>query len=275
MVTEQQLEESDTDMSEADESITIVESDKNEGLLELEEETEPSPIEKSNKVAVTPDEIFCLENNLTPTPKAIWVDHNLPKSWNAENNVLSGRSLPSADIIALLQAVHATSKSGEMEMPTESNEKSVEDSEKTEMESEESTEPLSEAEVQTEDEELEGEDTTQMNGQHGSAGGKEVQVPGSSGLEGDQVPARRMEAQIPGCTGLEGDQVPAGGMEAGRHLLLDPCRLTHDTSGDVLRFLSEMRKQIDRLTDMEIRNRYIKQMIVSLHESFHQVASQR
>ena len=90
--------------------------------------------------------------------------------------MLSRQSLPSVDIIALLQAVHATSKPGEMEMPTESNENSVEDSEKTEKESEESTEPLSEAEVQTEDEELEGEDTAQMNGQRGSAGGKDAQV---------------------------------------------------------------------------------------------------
>ena len=291
VVTEQQLEESDIDMSELEDSIISVESDKQEDLVELEEENQPSPIDKSNKVAVTPDETFCLENNLTlaPKAKALWVDLNLPKNWNAENNVLSGRSLPSADIAALLHAVHATSKPGEMtlEETTESIDKSVEpleDSGGPEKESVEPTallrEPEVQALVQTEEglgstkeldageslqkdgqldsaRELEAEDTTQMEGQHGSAGGMAAQVPGSLGL----------------ADGLKGNQVPASGMEARGRLLLDPCRPTHDTSGDVLRFLSEMRKQSDRLADMEIRNKNMEQMIVSLQESFHKVAS--
>ena len=42
------------------------------------------------------------------------VDHPLPKGWNSSNNLLTGRSLPEADIAALLAAVHGATKTGEI-----------------------------------------------------------------------------------------------------------------------------------------------------------------
>ena len=105
-------------------------------------------------------------------------------------------------------------------------------------------------------------------------------------LEGEAIPrmgrhcdsAGRLGAQtdvsLGLARGLEGDQVPARRMEAGGALLLDPCRPTHDTTGDVLRFTAEMKKQSERLAVMEMRNRNMEEMITSLTDSVRQVAAQ-
>ena len=80
-----------------------------------EEEVLETDVEapKNTQVVVIPDDAFCKENNLTPSSKAVWVDHPLPKGWKPSNNILTGRSLPEADIAALLAAVHGASKTGE------------------------------------------------------------------------------------------------------------------------------------------------------------------
>ena len=70
-------------------------------------EREEDLVGKAKQVAVIPDETFCLENNLTPAPKAVWAELNLPKGWNLSNNVLTSRDLPSAAMEAILEAVQA------------------------------------------------------------------------------------------------------------------------------------------------------------------------
>jgi hypothetical protein len=72
---------------------------------------------------------------------------------------------------------------------------------------------------------------------------------------------------------MEGEQAPAGGMEAGGAFLLDPCRPTHDTTGDVLRFLTEMRKQSKRLEVMERREENMEKLLLSLQNDVRQVHS--
>ena len=67
-------------------------------------------------------------------------------------------------------------------------------------------------------------------------------------------------------------------MESEDILLLDPPRPTHDTTGDVLRFLSEMKKQSTRQTMMEERGVRMEQLleaqgqtIVELHQAVQEV----
>ena len=113
MLTEQQLEESDIDTEENVSIISVDSENEVEEPLELELATLPAALKSPEKVAVIPDDAFCLENNLTPTLKPVWVDLNLPKGWNAGNNVLTGRSLPSDAIAVLLDAAGALPKPAE------------------------------------------------------------------------------------------------------------------------------------------------------------------
>ena len=57
--------------------------------------------------------------------------------------------------------------------------------------------------------------------------------------------------------------ISTGGMETVTQVVLDPWRPTHDTTGDVMRFLTEMRKQSERLTIMEKRGQNMETMIES------------
>ena len=66
-----------------------------------------------------------------------------------------------------------------------------------------------------------------------------------------------------GMSGLAGGPSVATGMEGQGCLRLDPWRPTHDTTGDIMRFQSEMIKQSERLTVMEKREQRLEQMIES------------
>ena len=100
---------------------------------------------------------------------------------------------------------------------------------------------------------------SQPDGAEVFAGGLEIdiqkeQVQPSALLEGKSSPAHEMVTQ-PGTS--------AGRLEIQTPIVLDPWRPTHDTTGDVLRFLTEMRKQSERLTIMERREHKMENMIES------------
>ena len=100
-----------------------------------------------------------------------------------------------------------------------------------------------------------------------------------------------MEAQssllAPGVTynerlpaGMERERGSSGGMETQHCPEFDQWRPTHDTTGDVLRFLTEMRKQSDRLASIEKRGEHMEkiirsqsQLIVTLQGTMQEVAS--
>ena len=90
---------------------------------------------------------------------------------------------------------------------------------------------------------------------------------------GDPAPRSHPLGKVQPQDQLEGDQAPAGGMEARGAFLLDPCRPTHDTTGDVLRFLTEMRKQSKRLEVMEGREENMEKLMLSLKNDVRQVYS--
>ena len=258
MISEQQLDESDTE-SEPDVSIISVGSDKHDdGLLEIEDVTAINQPDQEtrpgNLVAVVPDDIFCRENNLNPAPKALWVDVNLPKGWNTQNNVLTGRSLPGPDLTALLAAVHAKSKAGEITLEEH-------------------------AEVQQQEDER-----VQDIGNEG-AFGRETASSSAPELEsqeklleqGDEHAARMEEAS---SSEVARGASAATWMEGQGSGALDPWRMTHDTTGDVMRFQSEMKRQSERLQVMENREQRLEELIrvqsqkiTSLQQSVQEVVS--
>ena len=232
-----------------DESFLAIEDEVDKSLIEIEDEADKSKTRRpTEKVAVIPDDTFCLENNVTTAPKALWVGLNLPKGWNTGNNVLTGWSLPEADLAALLDAEHAKSKSGEITL---------------------------------EDNKAEG----QQSGNHGDKGSQmETVLDSAPGLEGQENsifrgldPAAGREGQITHPTEVQdtvggqedGNSEVAGGpsvdtwMEGQGAVRLDPVRPTHDTTGDVMRFQSEMRNQSERLAVMEKREQRLEKMIRS------------
>ena len=91
--------------------------------------------------------------------------------------------------------------------------------------------------------------TSQVEGEPSTASGQEDQV--SSGNKAKSSP--QMEVGSRASTRLDGQD----------SIMLDPCMSTHDTTGNVLRFLTEMRKQSDRMTSMEAREEHMEQMIKS------------
>ena len=258
MISEQQLDESDTE-SEPDVSIISVGSDKHDdGLLEIEDVTDINQPDQEtrpgNLVAVVPDDTFCRENNLNPAPKALWVYVNLPKGWNTQNNVLTGRSLPGPDLTALLAAVHAKSKAGEITLEEHAEVQQQEDERVQDignegafgMETASSSAP-----------ELESQENLLEKGEEHAARMKEA-----SSLE----VARGASA----ATWMEGQGSGA----------LDPWRITHDTTGDVMQFQSEMKRQSERLEVMENREQRLEELIrvqsqkiTSLQQSVQEVVS--
>ena len=297
--SEQQLEESDMESTEDDDSIIIVERDKT--------------VEKPNQVAIIPDESFCLENNLTPAPRAVWSEISLPKGWKASNNVLTGRSLPSSDLAALLEAVHGLSRPGEVTLdesstPPPDNGLSMPATKVVPPERlEGGPESAGGLDVSQSPPTTEAESPTRLVGGHKSAGGLDVsQSPPATEVESPtrlgrgQGAAQGLDKSLPPSVvgspeGLEGGptsatglvpssstpaegQRPAGGLE---QLLLDSLQPAHDTTGNVMRFLSEMRKQSERLSKMEKREGHMEtmlevqgQMIANLQESVQQVVTQ-
>ena len=230
MISEQQIDESDTE-SELDESIISVGSEKQEDdVLEIEDLTERNlPEQETNKVAVVPDDDFCRENNLTPAPKALWVDTNLPKGWNTENNLLTGRSLPGPDLTALLAAVHSKAKAGEITL----------------------------------EENAEGH-------QQENDIAQDIGVEGAIGMETASTSAPELERhenlieqgqKEASSSEVAGGSSTAAWMEGQGTLTLDPLRPTHDTTGDVMRFQSEMKRQSERLEVMEKREQRLEELI--------------
>ena len=185
-------------------------------------------------------------NNLTPAPKAVWAELNLPKGWNLSNNLVTSRSLPSAAMTAILEAVQAHTN------PTEG------------------ADALPEAATAL-------PTTTSVEEVLGDAS------PGAesfSGGEGAASPAERMESQVVECDRVEVGPGSASRLVSDKSIQLDPWRPTHDTTGDVMRFLAEMRKQSARLTKMEETGRHMEQLmeaqgqtIVYLHSELQRMAS--
>ena len=250
VLLEQQLELSDLELSESDASvISVYEEIENEQSLGVGVQTvvrierEEDSVEK---VVVIPDETFCLENNLTPAPKAVWSNLNLPKGWNLSNNVVTSRSLPSAAMTAILEAAQAHTN------PTEG------------------ADALPEAATAL-------PTTTSVEDVLGEA------TPGAesfSGGEGAASPAERMESQVVECDRVEVGPGSTSRLVSDKSIQLDPWRPTHDTTGDVMRFLAEMRKQSARLTKMEETGRHMEQLmeaqgqtIVDLHSELQRMAS--
>ena len=99
---EQQLEDTDIDSSGLEISIS------SENSLSLEEHVvgnNPVKLPYVNeKISLIPDDSFCLENNLNPAPKAVWVDLNMPEDWSTKKNRLTSGSLPSSDLQVILKA---------------------------------------------------------------------------------------------------------------------------------------------------------------------------
>ena len=231
-------------------------------------------MEITNQVAVIPDETFCLENNLTPAPKAVWSEIPLPKGWKASNNVLTGRSLPSSDLAALLAAVQGLPKPGEVSLDASyTSDKGppvpapVGSSEQLES----GPTPAKGLDVSLSPPASNDETTPRLEGGLSPGQGmdesllhKDVGSP--AGLERGASPAGRLvsststtSTEVGVSEQLEGGQRSAGGMDG--QDILDSWKPMHDTTGNVLRFVSEMRKQSERLSKMERREEHMETML--------------
>ena len=260
MISEQQLDESDTSIisvaseEEDDDSLELeVVTDIEETAIEVYRQGDFTP--KANQVVVLPDATFCLENNLAPAPKAVWANLNLPEGWNVRNNILTSQSLPSADMAALLEAVQAHTQLNTTEGVT-SAARSVATGESTKEVVASTTVP----EIAT---------TTTATG--GVATTTSTEDVATTTVNGATTGAEALH-------GLEGEQSPADRLVSEDILLLDPYSPTHDTTGDVMRFLSEMKKQSTRLTLMEERGRRMEELmeaqgqtVVELHQAVAQL----
>ena len=84
-------------------------------------------------------------------------------------------------------------------------------------------------------------------------------------MEGAVRPARKLDAKDPIqqhiSARLDGLAKPASRLETEDPLELDQWRPTHDTTGDVMRFLTEMRKQSSRLESIEKKETNMENMI--------------
>ena len=110
--------------------------------------------------------------------------------------------------------------------------------------------------------------SAQMEGAASPAGRLEVEDPlgldtrsQTQGALLEEVIRSAVQQQI--SARLEGAAIPASKLDTENPLNLDQWRPTHDTTGDVMRFLTEMRKQSSRLESMEKRETNMEQMIKS------------